>query len=64
MKPFWIIFVDHTDGGRHFRHETVESSHVEAERLASENIGKNVYVFECIGRCKVEKTPVKWERPY
>ncbi len=63
MKPFWIIFVEHTDGGRHYRHETEPSARTEAARLAKlpENIGKYVYYFECLGRCKVEEKPVKWE---
>jgi len=65
MEKFWIIFVDHTDGGRHYRHETLEKAQVEAERLSllTENIGKRVYLFACIGRCKAESPPVKWEIP-
>ncbi len=63
MNRFWIIFVEHTDGGRHYRHSSLASAQIEAERLASlpGNQGKGVYVFECIGKCKVEQTPVKWE---
>ncbi len=63
MSKFWIIFVEHTDGGRHYRHSTLESAQVEAERLARlpDVQGKTVYLFECIGKCKVEQTPVKWE---
>jgi len=65
MKPFWIIFVEHTKGGKHYRHETSESAMNESVRLARlpENIGKYVYMFECVGRCRVEEKPVKWETP-
>ena len=65
MEKFWIIFVDHTDGGRHYRHDTLESAQTEAERLAQlpDNTGKNVYIFVCEGRCRTEITPVKWEIP-
>ena len=65
MGRFWIIFVEHTDGGRHCRHSTQSSAVTEAERLARlpENAGKSVYVFECTGICKVEQAPVKWECP-
>ena len=65
MDRFWIIFVVHTDGGRHHRHATLAKAQAEAERLANlpDNQGKNVYLFECIGRCKTEITPVKWEIP-
>jgi len=65
MAKFWIIFVEHTDGGRHYRHATLAAAQTEAERLARlpENQGKDVYIFECVGKCKVEQTPVKWEIP-
>ena len=63
MDGFWIIFVEHTDGGRHYKHSTLSSAMVEAERLARlpENAYKSVYVFECTGICKAEQAPVKWE---
>lgn len=66
MKAFWIIFVEHTDGGRHYRHSSLESALKEAERLAGlpANQGLRVYVFECVGRCKTEATPVTWEFPF
>ena len=66
MEKFWIIFVEHTNGGRHYRHETLEKAQVEAERLVRlpENIGMRVYIFGCEGRCQVEATPVKWEIPH
>ena len=65
MRRFWIIFVEHTDGGRHYRHNLLSEAQAEAERLAQlpENIGKNVYLFECVGKCKVKQTPVEWEIP-
>ena len=65
MEKFWIIFVDHTDGGRHYRHRTLQDAQIEAERLArlSSNQGKNIYLFECVGTCTVEPEPVKWTIP-
>ena len=65
MKRFWIIFVERTDGGRHHRHQILEDAETEAERLARlpENQGKCVYVFECIGKCETEQSPVRWEIP-
>jgi len=65
MKPFWIIFVEHTDGGRHYRHATLEAAQTEAERLARlpGNQGLGVYVFECIGKCWSGKAPVMWQIP-
>ena len=65
MEKFWIIFVEHTDGGRHYRHNTLEKAQTEAERLARlpENQGKGVYLFRCIGKCKKEESPIRWEIP-
>ena len=65
MERFWIIFVEHTDGGRHYRHAVLDDAQKEAERLARlpGNQGINVYVFQCIGKCRVEETPVRWGVP-
>ena len=65
MEKFWIIFVEHTDGGRHYRHPTLALAQNESERLARlpDNQGKSVYIFECVGKCKVEQAPVKWDIP-
>ena len=65
MNKFWIIFVEHTDGGRHYRHSTLGAAQIEAERLARlpENQGLYVFIFECVGKCKTEIPPVKWEVP-
>ncbi len=60
MNTFYECYVEGTDGGYHYRHPTPESAYVEAERLARLT-GKAVYVFKCIGKCKVEEAPVKWE---
>ena len=63
MEKFWIIFVEHTDGGRHYRHATSEDACKEAERLARlpHNRGRGVYVFECVASCRAGESPVTWE---
>ncbi len=63
MKKFWICHVEYTNGGRHFQHWTLLSAQVEAERLARlpHILGREVFIFECIGMCKVERAPIKWE---
>lgn len=63
MEKFWICWVEGTDGGRHYRHWSLQRAQTEAERLARlPNIaGREVYIFECRGKCKVEQSPVKWE---
>ena len=65
MKRFWECFVEGTGGGQHCRHFSLLEAQREAERLArlSNVNGKTVYLFECIGECKVEQEPVKWEVP-
>ncbi len=65
MEKFWICYVTGTDGGRRYRHYTLESAQTEAERLAKlpDNQGKEIYLFECVGKCKVEPIPVKWNIP-
>ena len=65
MAKFWIIFVEHTDGGRHYRHSTLESAETEAERLARlpDNQGLAVYIFGCEGKCQAQEVPVRWEIP-
>jgi len=57
MERWWECYVEGTDGGRHYRHWTLEGAQKEAERLARLT-EKTVYLFECIGRCYV-----KWEVP-
>ena len=59
-KEFWICHVEGTNGGRHHHHFTLPSAEKEAERLAKVT-GKAVYLFECIGKCKVDPSPVRWE---
>lgn len=59
---FWECYVEGTDGGRHYRHYTLESAQTEAERLARLT-GGIVYVFEFVGKCRIEPTPIKWEMP-
>lgn len=61
MRKFWVLYVEGTDGGQHYRHSTLETAHLEAERLAKKEQGKMVYVLECIEQCRVEPLPVIWE---
>ncbi len=65
MEKFWICWVEYTGGGRHYRHFNLANAEMEAERLARlpDAQGRTVYVFECVGKCRVEQTPVKWEVP-
>lgn len=62
MVRFWECYVEGTGGGRHYKHWTLESAQTEAERLAKLT-EKTVYLFECIGKCKIEESPIKWEVP-
>jgi len=63
MDKFWINWVEGTDGGRRFRWYTLVGAQAEAERLARlpSVMGKNVYVFECLGKCRVEALPIRWD---
>ncbi len=65
MERHWECYVEGTDGGRHYHHWTREGAQIEAERLARlpANQGKRVYLFECVGQCRAEPLPVKWEIP-
>jgi len=65
MERLWTILVEHTDGGSYHRHATLQSAETEAERLARlpYNVNKEVYLFECIGRCKAEQPSITWEIP-
>ncbi len=65
MEKFWECYVEGTDGGRHYKWYSIEDARKEGERLAKlSNVqGKIVYLFECVGKCKVEQTPIKWEVP-
>jgi hypothetical protein len=65
LEKFWECYVEGTDGGRHYKWDTLEGAQIEAERLARlPNVhGKTVYLFECVGKCKVEPIPVKWDIP-
>ena len=65
MVSFWICWVEGTNGGTHYRHYTLENAEMEAERLAGlpDVQGERVYIFECIGICYQELSPVKWEVP-
>ena len=63
MEWFWVNWVEGTDGGRHFRWYSLTGAEIEAERLARlpNVMGKSVYLFKCVGKCKVESLPVHWE---
>jgi len=63
MARFWINWVEGTDGGRRYRWYSREEAEDEAERLARlpDVQGKDVYVFECIEKCRVGALPVEWD---
>lgn len=63
MELFWICYVEGTDGGEHYRHRTLIGAQREAERLARlPNVrGRTVYLLACMGKCRVEVQPVKWD---
>ncbi len=61
MISFWECYVEGTNGGGHFKHLSLDKAEKEAVRLA-ELTGKMVYLFECIGKCKVNVS-VEWEVP-
>ncbi len=71
LDKFWICYVAGTDGGCHYRHTSLASAQREAERLVrlstvwgeTDGVQKDVYLLECVGICKVEPSPVKWEIP-
>ncbi len=65
MERIWECYIEGTDGGEHYQHHTLESAQLEAERLAQlpYNKGKTVYLFECLGKCRVAPYPVRWEVP-
>jgi len=59
----WICYVEGTDGGKRYKHSTLDSAQTEAERLARLT-GKMVSVYEYKGVCKVELAPIVWEVPW
>ncbi len=63
MEKFWECYVEGTSGGQHYKHYSLEEAQAEAERLARKEEGKTVYLFECVGKCRVEPLPIKWEVP-
>ncbi len=65
MKRYWICYVEGSDGGEHYRHETELIAFREAERLARlPNVeGREVYVLECKGKCHIKESPVEWNLP-
>ena len=65
MAKFWLCRVEGTNGGIHYKHHTLAEAQKEAERLAKlpDVRGKKVHLFEWIGDCYVESSPVKWEIP-
>ena len=62
MRKYWTVFVEGTDGGRHYRHTSLASANTEAERLAQLplNRGRKVFVMEMVAYCYVPETPVNW----
>jgi len=62
MDKFWNCLVEGTDGGYHYKHETLDQAIEEAKRLARQpyNKGKKVFVLEATGYCEVPETPVEY----
>jgi len=58
----WICYVEGTDGGERFRHCSLDSARIEAERLARLT-GNRVHVYEWKGSCEAEIMPVNWDTP-
>ena len=63
LQTHYICYVEGTDGGRRYRHYTLQSAQTEAERLARLT-GVEVYIYEWKGTCKTALPPVSWEMPY
>ncbi len=55
MIPFWVCYVEESDGGRGYRHETLQSAKTEALRLANlvDNKGKRVCVLQSVGYMQI-----------
>ncbi len=62
MKTFWTCWLEGTNGGRQFQHESFGSAEQEAKRIAlmPENDGKKVYILMCLGAVSAKKTT--WEQ--
>ena len=63
MDKFYVLYVENTGGGQHHKHYSLEEAQIEAERLIRKEQGEIVYLFECVGKCKVEPASIKWEIP-
>ncbi len=64
MESYYIGYVEGTDGGEHFKHETLKTAQKEAERL-TRLTGKKVHIYKWEGSCQVTEyvPPVIWESP-
>jgi hypothetical protein len=68
FKPFWMCWVVGNvcaPFDASYAHYDLEEAQIEAERLSRlpANKMKEVYLLECIGKCKVDPLPVVWEWP-
>jgi len=63
MVKFWLVYVEGSDGGKHFKHLTRNEAESEAERIAvlPRNCEKRVYVLEAKACCVIH-APVEWTR--
>ena len=65
MDKHYICYVEGTDGGRRFKHPTLQQAGAEAKRLARlpDVNGKRVSIYEWRGACRVLHQPTEWEVP-
>lgn len=62
MKKFYICCVEGIGEFSHYKYYSLKEAQKEAERLAEATV-KTIYLFECVGKCKVKETPAEWEIP-
>lgn len=75
MKPYYYVYKVGGDAPA-YKHDTLESAHNEAERLAAGNNGKSFEILKCVGISSVpkpiattfwmdgESAPSKWQNAF
>lgn len=59
MNPFWMCWVEGTRSPS-FKHSSLDEARLEAERLARQEPGKQVYVLVALEFCQVSN--LRWQR--